>query len=95
MVLTAACSRTGTTWTSTSTPFEPRGLKHGPDGTIRVVPIPAVLADTLRQYPGGSGTAQNGRLFPSGGQARERHGRADRLRFSPPGRSRTWLPGAS
>jgi hypothetical protein len=35
MVLTAACPRTGTAWTSTGTPFEPRGLKHRPDGTPR------------------------------------------------------------
>jgi integrase len=39
-ILTAACPRTGSAWTSTGTPFEPRGLKHRPDGTIRVVPIP-------------------------------------------------------
>ena len=50
MVLTAACPRTGAAWTSTGTPFEPRGLKHRPDGTIRVVPIPPVLARMLRQH---------------------------------------------
>jgi len=63
MVLTAACPRTGTAWTSTGTPFEPRGLKHRPDGTIRIVPIPAVLAGMLRQHLAGSGTAADGRLF--------------------------------
>ena len=34
----AACPRTGTAWTSTGTSFEPRGLKHRPDGTIRIAP---------------------------------------------------------
>ena len=63
MVLTTACPRTGTAWTSTGTPFEPRGLKHRPDGTIRIVPIPAVLACMLRQHLAGSGTAADGRLF--------------------------------
>ena len=50
MILTAACPRTGTAWTSTGTPFELRGLKHRPDGTIRVVPIPPVLVGMLRQH---------------------------------------------
>jgi len=63
MVLTAACPRTGAAWTSTGTPFEPRGLKHRPDGTIRVVPIPPVLAGMLRRHLAGSGTAADGRLF--------------------------------
>jgi hypothetical protein len=40
IILTAACPRTGSAWTSTGTPFEPRGLKHRPGGAIRVVPIP-------------------------------------------------------
>jgi integrase len=43
IILTAACPRTVSAWTSTGTPFEPRGLKHRPGGTIRVVPIPPVL----------------------------------------------------
>jgi integrase len=63
MVLTAACPRAGAAWTSTGTPFEPRGLKHRPDGTIRVVPIPAVLAGVLRRHLLQFGTAADGRLF--------------------------------
>ncbi len=63
MVLTAACPRTGAAWTSTGTPFEPRGLKHRPDGTIRVVSIPVVLAGMLRQHLLQFGTAADGRLF--------------------------------
>jgi integrase len=43
IILTTACPRTGAAWTSTGTPFEPRGLKHRPDRTVRVVPIPPVL----------------------------------------------------
>jgi hypothetical protein len=38
IVLTAACPRTGSAWTSTGTSHEPTGLKHRPDGAIRVVP---------------------------------------------------------
>ena len=34
-VLTAACPRTGTAWTSTGSPHKARGLKHRHDGTIR------------------------------------------------------------
>jgi integrase len=64
IILTAACPRTGAAWTSTGTPFEPRGLKHRPGGTIRVVPIPPVLADMLRQHLRQFGTAPDGRLFP-------------------------------
>ena len=64
IILTAACPRTGAAWTSTGTPFEPRGLKHRPGGTIRVVPIPPVLADMLGQHLHAFGTAPDGRLFP-------------------------------
>jgi integrase len=63
IILTAACPRTGSAWTSTGTPFEPRGLKHRPDGTIRVVPIPPVLVRMLRQHLHAFGTAPDGRPF--------------------------------
>jgi integrase len=63
IILTAACPRTGAAWTSTGTPFEPRGLKHRPDGAIRVVPIPPVLVRMLRQHMHAFGTAPDGRLF--------------------------------
>ena len=63
MILTAACPRTGTAWTSIGTPFEPRGLKHRPDGAIQIVPIPAVLACMLSQHLRAFGTAPDGRLF--------------------------------
>jgi integrase len=63
IILTAACPRTGTAWTSTGTPYEPRGLKHGADGAICVVPIPPVLARMLRQHLRQFGAAPDGRLF--------------------------------
>ena len=63
-ILSAACPRTGTAWTGTGTPYEPRGLKHRPDGAIRVVPIPPVLARLLRHHLHAFGTAPDGRLFP-------------------------------
>jgi len=63
LILTEACPRTGSAWTSTGTPHEPRGLKHRPDGAVRAVPIPPVLADLLRQHLREFGTAPDGRLF--------------------------------
>jgi integrase len=63
IILTAACPRTGAAWTSTGTPFEPRGLKHRPEGTIRVVPIPPVLVSMLCRHLGDHGTTPDGRLF--------------------------------
>ena len=63
IIVTAACPRTGTAWTSTGTPHEPRGLKHRPEGTIRVVPIPPVLVRMLSCQLHQFGTAPDGRLF--------------------------------
>jgi len=63
IILTAACPRTGTAWTSTGGLHETRGLKHRPDGTIRVVPIPSVLVRALRRHLRAHGTAPDGRLF--------------------------------
>jgi integrase len=63
IILTTACPRTGSAWTSTGTPFEPRDLKHRPGGTIRVVPVPPVLVHMLGQHLHAFGTAPDGRLF--------------------------------
>jgi hypothetical protein len=63
LILTGACPRTSPAWTSIGTPHEPRGLKHRPDGTVSVVPIPPVLVDLLRQDQREYGTAPDGRLF--------------------------------
>ena len=62
-IVTSACPRTGSAWTSTGTPHEPRSLKHRPDGTIRVVPTPPVLTRMLRRHLHQFGTAPDGRLF--------------------------------
>ena len=63
LILTGACPRTGSAWTSTATPHEPRCLKHRPDGAVRVVPVLTALADLLRQHLRKYGTAPDGRLF--------------------------------
>ena len=61
--LAAATPRTAAAWTSSGTSYEMRGLKHRPDGTIRMVPAPPVLATMLRAHHAAYGTAPNGRLF--------------------------------
>ena len=63
LILTGACPRTGSAWTSTGTPHEMRCLKHRPDGAVRVVPVPAALAGLLQQHLRKYGTAPDGRLF--------------------------------
>ena len=63
ILLTAACPRTAAAWTSTGTPYEPRGLKHRPYGAIRVIPIPPVLTSMLHSHLADHGTAPDGRLF--------------------------------
>ena len=85
IILTAACPRTGAAWTSTGTPFEPRGLKHRPGGTIRVVPIPPVLAGMLGQHLHAFGTAPDGRLFPAPAAACSAH-RSTAVPGTPPAR---------
>jgi integrase len=61
--LVTASPRTAAAWTSTGTSHEQRGLKHRPDGTIRMVPTPPVLAAMLRAHHAAYGTAPDGRLF--------------------------------
>jgi integrase len=94
IILTAACPRTGSAWTSTGTPFEPRGLKHRPDGTIRAVPIPPVLAGMLRQHLQAFGTAPDGRLFRGtrGGSSANRSTAAPGTPPARPPSARTWPP---
>ena len=89
IILTAACPRTGTAWTSTGTPFEPRGLKHRPDGTIRLVPIPPVLVTMLRRHLGDHGTTPDGQAVPRRPRRHaQRIGLRPRLARRPPGRPR-------
>ena len=47
VIPTAACPRTGSAWTNTGKSHEQTGLKHRPDGAIRVVPIPPVPVSML------------------------------------------------
>ena len=63
IILATACPRSGTAWTSTGGPHEARGLKHRPDGTVRVIPIPPVLVRILHRHLRGHGTTPDGRLF--------------------------------
>src|ERR1019366_2818037 len=59
----APTPRTAAAGTSSGTSHEQRGLKHRPDGTIRMVPAPPVLATMLRAHHAAYGTAPDGRLF--------------------------------
>jgi integrase len=61
--LASAMPRTAAAWTSSGTSHEQRGLKHQPDGTIRMAPAPPVLAAMLRAHHAAYGTAPDGRLF--------------------------------
>ena len=61
--LAAATPRTAAAWTSDGTSHEQRGLKHRPDGAIRMVPAPPVLVAMLRAHVTAYGTAADGRLF--------------------------------
>jgi integrase len=63
ILLSTACPRTATAWTSTGTPYETRGLKHRPSGTIRAVPIPTILTGMLHRHLDQHGTTPDGRLF--------------------------------
>ena len=63
LTLTAACPRTAAPWTCDGSSHEHRGLKHRPDGAVRMVPIPPVLAAMLRAHCRCHGTAPDGRLF--------------------------------
>ena len=63
LTLTAASPRTATAWTGDGSSHEQRGLKHRPDGAVRMVPIPPVLAAMLRTHYRCHGTAPDGRLF--------------------------------
>jgi len=63
LIFTTTCPRTGSAWTSTGTPHEPRSLKHRPSGAIRTVPIPPVLAALLCTHLRTYGTTPDGRLF--------------------------------
>ena len=67
LTLTAACPRTAAPWTGDGSSHEQRGLKHRPDGAVRMVPVPPVLAAMLRAHYRCHGTAPDGRLFRARG----------------------------
>jgi len=50
--LATAPPRTAAAWTSSGTSYELRGLKHRPDGAIRMVLAPPVLVAMLRAHHG-------------------------------------------
>jgi integrase len=61
--LAAATTRTAAAWTDSGASHDQRGLKHRPDGAIRMVPVPPVLVTVLRAHVTAYGTAPDGRLF--------------------------------
>ena len=61
--LASAAPRTAAAWTSDVSSYEQRGLKHRPEGTIRMVPAPPVLVAMLRAHHAAYGIAADGRLF--------------------------------
>ena len=52
LTVTATCPRTAAAWTGDGSSHEQRGLKHRPEGAVRMVPIPPVLTAMLRAYCG-------------------------------------------
>ena len=63
LLLAAATPRTAAAWTDSGTSYEQRGLKHRPDGAIRMVPVPPVLVAMLLAHVMAYGAAPDGRLF--------------------------------
>ena len=63
LTVTAAYPRTAAAWTGDGSSHEQRGLKHRPDGAVRMVPVPPVLVAMLRAHYRCHGTAPDGRLF--------------------------------
>lgn len=69
MILTHSVPRSGSHWTDSGKPREPRALKHRADGDTRRVPIHPELVAMLREHLDEFGTGPHGRLFtgPRGG----------------------------
>jgi len=72
--LATVTTRTAAAWTSSGTSHEQRGLKHRPDGAIRMVPVPPVLAAMLRAHVTAYGTAPeaDGSTEPAAGRSADR-----------------------
>jgi integrase len=75
LTLTGSLPRTARAWTSTRSSHEPRGLKHRPEGTIRMIPIPPELVRLLHHHLQTYGCAPDRRLF-RGAPAAARSARA-------------------
>lgn len=61
--LAAATPRTAAAWTNSGTSDEQRRLKHRPDGTVRMVPVPPVRVAMLRAHHAAYGNGPDDRLF--------------------------------
>jgi integrase len=59
----------GKRWTDSGEVHDRRGLKHRGVKDVRIIPIPPVLAEILREHQDTYGTGPDGRLFqsPNGG----------------------------
>ena len=63
LTLTGSLPRTARAWTSTCSSHERRSLKHRPEGTTRMIPIPPELVCLLHHHLQAHGCASDGRLF--------------------------------
>ncbi len=63
LTLTGSAKRVPAAWTDDGTDLDRRQLKHRARNAIRIVPIPPVLTEILRQHIEKFGTAPDGRLF--------------------------------
>lgn len=63
LTLTGSLPRTARAWTGTGASHEPRSLKHHPEGTMRMIPIPPELVRLLHHHLQAYGCTSDGRLF--------------------------------
>ena len=99
MILTHSVPRSGSHWTDSGKPREPRALKHRADGDTRRVPIHPELVAMLREHLDEFGTGPHGRLSRALAAGSSPTGRISRcstraaLKPSPPRRParRCWM----
>lgn len=65
LTLTKSRPETNRRWTDTDNSHEERGLKHRAAAEVRVVPIPPVLVQILREHIRAYGVGEGGRIFNS------------------------------
>ncbi|WP_344451025.1 hypothetical protein [Actinocorallia aurantiaca] len=63
LTLAGSAPEVGGEWTDSGECFDPRELKHRARGEVRMIPIPPLLVDALRDHLKRYGTAPGGRLF--------------------------------